>query len=113
LISEDPIGFAGGDPNLYAYVFNTPTSLRDPSGLAVDPISLTAFAIFCGSGAAINVTTQFVLSGRKPTLGEAASAAAVGCGVGVLTLTTGIAIGAAAASGAVANAIATTGSLRS
>ncbi len=31
-ISEDPIGFGGGDPNLYAYVFNSPTILRDPSG---------------------------------------------------------------------------------
>ncbi|MGD9853156.1 MAG: RHS repeat-associated core domain-containing protein [Nitrospirales bacterium] len=34
-ISEDPIGFAGGDLNLYAYVFNSPTNFRDPSGLLV------------------------------------------------------------------------------
>jgi RHS repeat-associated protein len=107
-ISEDPIGFAGGDPNLYSYVFNAPTGLRDPLGLAVDPISLTAFAIFCGSGAAINVTTQFVLSGRKPSLGEAAHAAAVGCGIGVLTLTAGIAAGAVAAGGFLAGDVATT-----
>ncbi|MCA9421817.1 MAG: RHS repeat-associated core domain-containing protein, partial [Nitrospira sp.] len=31
-ISEDPIGFAGGDPNLYAYVFNNPVNLTDPEG---------------------------------------------------------------------------------
>jgi len=31
-ISEDPIGFEGGDINLYAYVLNAPTMLRDPSG---------------------------------------------------------------------------------
>ena len=31
-ISEDPIGFAGGDPNLYAYVGNNPLSFRDPLG---------------------------------------------------------------------------------
>ena len=31
-ISEDPIGFAGGDVNLYGYVFNQPTLLTDPSG---------------------------------------------------------------------------------
>jgi RHS repeat-associated protein len=32
-ISEDPIGFAGGDINLYAYVWNSPTGLVDPLGL--------------------------------------------------------------------------------
>jgi RHS repeat-associated protein len=91
-ISEDPISFAAGDVNLYGYVFNSPTGLRDPLGLAVDPVSLTAFAIFCGGGAVINVTTKYVLAGRKPTLGDAA----IGCGVGVLTLTAGIAAAGAA-----------------
>jgi RHS repeat-associated protein len=33
-ISEDPIGFRGGDVNLYAYVGNNPTNRIDPSGLA-------------------------------------------------------------------------------
>jgi RHS repeat-associated protein len=33
-ISEDPIGFAGGDVNLYAYVRNRPTLVGDPLGLA-------------------------------------------------------------------------------
>jgi RHS repeat-associated protein len=32
-ISEDPIGFSGGDINLYAYVGSRPTVLRDPLGL--------------------------------------------------------------------------------
>jgi RHS repeat-associated protein len=32
-ISEDPIGFRGGDVNLYAYVQNAPMSLVDPGGL--------------------------------------------------------------------------------
>ena len=31
-ISEDPIGLAGGDANLYAYVANQPTLFRDPMG---------------------------------------------------------------------------------
>ena len=31
-ISEDPIGFRGGDANLYGYVGNNPAMLRDPSG---------------------------------------------------------------------------------
>jgi len=33
-INEDPIGFAGGDVNFYAYVKNRPTMLVDPLGLA-------------------------------------------------------------------------------
>jgi RHS repeat-associated protein len=32
-IAEDPIGFAGGDVNLYAYVFNNPANFTDPLGL--------------------------------------------------------------------------------
>ncbi len=32
-ISEDPIGFLGGDFNLYGYVGNSPTSANDPLGL--------------------------------------------------------------------------------
>ncbi|MFN7873844.1 MAG: RHS repeat-associated core domain-containing protein, partial [Pirellula sp.] len=31
-ISQDPIGFAGGDENLYRYVGNGPTNATDPSG---------------------------------------------------------------------------------
>ena len=33
-LQKDPIGFASGDLNLYGYVFNRPTALRDPSGFA-------------------------------------------------------------------------------
>ena len=32
-ISEDPIGFRGGDVNAYAYVGNTPLNTTDPLGL--------------------------------------------------------------------------------
>ena len=34
-ISEDPIGFAGGDVNLYGYVWNNPLNYVDPFGLDV------------------------------------------------------------------------------
>ncbi|HEX7174811.1 MAG TPA: RHS repeat-associated core domain-containing protein [Pyrinomonadaceae bacterium] len=37
-ISGDPIGFAGGDANLYAYVGNSPTNYADPSGLILDTL---------------------------------------------------------------------------
>ena len=33
-VSEDPLGFAGGDMNLYRYVFNSPQTSVDPVGLA-------------------------------------------------------------------------------
>ena len=33
--ARDPIGFAGGDTNLYGYVFNNPISFIDPIGLEV------------------------------------------------------------------------------
>jgi hypothetical protein len=31
-VSEDPTGLAGGDPNFYAYAFDNPTNLTDPTG---------------------------------------------------------------------------------
>jgi RHS repeat-associated protein len=33
--SKDPIGFAGGDTNLYGYVLNDPVNFIDPSGLII------------------------------------------------------------------------------
>jgi RHS repeat-associated protein len=37
-ISEDPIGFEGGDINLFAYVTNNPLRYKDPKGTAIIPI---------------------------------------------------------------------------
>ena len=37
-LSEDPLGFAAGDANLYRYVGNNPTNFRDPSGLSGESI---------------------------------------------------------------------------
>lgn len=46
-ISEDPIGLAGGDSNLYRYVANNPVQLNDPSGnyAIVIPIIMDGLAI--------------------------------------------------------------------
>jgi RHS repeat-associated protein len=46
-VSEDPIGFLGGDANLYGYVFGDPVSLVDPLGLWS-----TSISVFAGPGAA-------------------------------------------------------------
>lgn len=43
-ISEDPIGFGGGDVNLYGYVFNNPVMLTDPSGEIVPILALLVVA---------------------------------------------------------------------
>ncbi len=39
-ISQDPIGFGGGDANLYRYVGNSPTNATDPSGFFQEPEAL-------------------------------------------------------------------------
>ncbi|GIX01674.1 MAG: hypothetical protein KatS3mg112_0611 [Thermogutta sp.] len=49
-LSEDPIGFNGGDGNLYRYVGNVPLSVVDPSGAAGLPGiggTLESCAAFC------------------------------------------------------------------
>jgi hypothetical protein len=38
-MSEDPIGLAGGQANLYAYPADSPTNLGDPLGLCGSPLS--------------------------------------------------------------------------
>ena len=58
-LQRDPIGFAAGDINLYAYTWNDPYSWRDPSGLgAVDSATLTAGVI----GLAATVTGGCVVT---------------------------------------------------
>src|SRR5262249_10853142 len=38
-VSEDPLGFAGGDVDLYAYARNNPVGFRDPTG-TFSPITI-------------------------------------------------------------------------
>ena len=45
-ISADPVGFAGGDTNLYRYVLNNPVNFTDPYGLLVRYASLGVDGLF-------------------------------------------------------------------
>lgn len=46
--SRDPILFAGGDSNLYAYVGNDPVNAIDPSGLTCDGTGKSNVSMVCG-----------------------------------------------------------------
>src|SRR6185437_675443 len=81
-ISEDPIDFAGGDTNLYAYVGNSPCNFTDPSGQNL--------AGACLLGAVASGVID-VLSGRKLSVKSLVK----GCILGMLFALAGRALGAA------------------
>ena len=65
-ISEDPIGLAGGDVNLYSYVWNRPTMFIDPLGLWYTDINLSfGFPFFLGFTGGVIITD----SGFYPYIG--------------------------------------------
>ena len=69
-LSRDPIGFAGGNGNLFRYVSNNPVNYYDPYGLFLDGGTLTGPAAVA-TGAATGITAA----------GAAAGVAAAGVGV--------------------------------
>jgi RHS repeat-associated protein len=93
-LSDDPIGFAGGDPNLYAYVGNDPLNFVDPTG-EWGWIGVAAAAAQIAGAASAAGAAAGVLSGRK-SAGGAAAGAALGAGLGAA----GGALGRLAARGA-------------
>lgn len=84
-ISEDPLGFGGGDVNLHAYSYGSPTNLSDPSGM-------NPMLINCAVGAAMDVSFNLIadyLSRRKTAVSDAFSMttlgyAAEGCASGFI-----------------------------
>jgi RHS repeat-associated protein len=79
-ISEDPIGFKGGDVNLYAYVQNNPVNFVDPSG-KIPPNLVTG-----GIGAAIGGATAFINAYSSGARGwDLALQTSAGTGVGFIT----------------------------
>jgi len=55
-LQRDPIGFAAGDLNLYAYTWNDPYNWTDPSGLAVSTDFAMLSAGLVGLGTACYTT---------------------------------------------------------
>jgi RHS repeat-associated protein len=103
-ITMDPIGLAGGDTNLYAFVSNTPTNAVDPSGNLLTWVTGVAGAVF---GSIVNTAAYAVgtsLAGESFSLGGFAGAAleggingaVMGSGYGFIT-GTAFGVGAAAA----------------
>ena len=96
-ISEDPIGFGGGDVNLHAYALNAPTKFRDPSGRFVVPL------ILCAAGAGGSAAGDW-MSGRKFDPVKAAAWCAAGLTLGFAGPAIVEALGYGAATGAAAAA---------
>jgi RHS repeat-associated protein len=89
-ISEDPIGFAGGDSNLYAYVFNSPTNFTDPTGEIIPfAVGLGAAVGGLGGGASAYFAGTSIFQGAA--IGAAAGAFS-GLGIGGAVGSAGIAV---------------------
>ena len=73
-LSEDPLEFDAGDPNLYAYVFNNPTNYIDPTGEIKIPGPIKHCLLGMLKAAGID------LAKRKPAVDPATLAQ--GCGGG-------------------------------
>jgi RHS repeat-associated protein len=87
-LSEDPIGFDAGDPNLYRYVGNSPINGYDPTGLIQAGNPLTNLNLFAGgySGGTVapaKPTNSFVATGFKNIFGGISGAVnSVGSAIG-------------------------------
>ena len=80
-ISEDPIGFGGGQTNLYAYVGGDPVNNIDPTGLILCPNCITA-----GIGAVIGgVSGGLTAYVQDADLGDIARSTAIGALAGAAT----------------------------
>jgi RHS repeat-associated protein len=66
-ISEDPVGFSGGDSNLFEYVRSNPVNFVDPAGLATCFYSISDHSLFCLSSSGMDAL--FAQKGIKSGLG--------------------------------------------
>ncbi|HEX6291760.1 MAG TPA: RHS repeat-associated core domain-containing protein [Herpetosiphonaceae bacterium] len=88
-ISEDPMGFAGGDVNLYAYVGNSPTNFTDPRGLFLDTLADIGFIAY---------DLYKVFTGGRKNLGENLMALGLDVAGALIPFATGLGAAGRAAS---------------
>jgi RHS repeat-associated protein len=67
-VSQDPLGFAGSGPNLYAYAGNDPVDFRDPSGL-LGPGTVVAGAGTAATTAEVNAVAGTLVEGAATDMG--------------------------------------------
>ena len=85
-LSEDPLGFGGGDANLYRYVGNSPTNGTDPSGLLVPGTAVATTASGAALGAVVGGVGYVVwarMTGQEMTSGGFLGAVAGGAAAGL------------------------------
>jgi RHS repeat-associated protein len=83
-ISQDPIGFASGQTDLYGFVRDDPIDHRDPRGLFGTPIECVAGAVVGGIGGAWGAGAEN--GSRKAVIGNFLLGAGTGCIAGLLDL---------------------------
>jgi RHS repeat-associated protein len=95
-INEDPIGFGGG-ANLYAYVFDSPTNLVDPSGncpACLEPPAEIAVETAGAGAATTTVVATTAGEGSAPVMTLIAEGSAGGSEAGPIGVVAGIGIAA-------------------
>jgi RHS repeat-associated protein len=112
-LSDDPLGFWGGDPNLHRYVFNRAENATDPTGLFIPGAALVGGLVGAAYGAGISlgvtIGVSLITTGQMPSNGQMVGAivgGAVAGGImgavatgdvgGATLVTAGILAGAAA-----------------
>ena len=84
-LSEDPIGFLGGDVNLYGYVGQNPVLMTDPSGHT--PVIGCALGALLGAAGGYVYVVDTTLGKKKPDqLAGVLTGAALGCVAGLFPL---------------------------
>lgn len=96
--TKEPLGFAGGDTNLYAYAFNDPINLSDRNGLYAfwDDLAFAAGGALIGAG---GQALSDAINGEFSGWGAYGRAAAGGAAGGLATLYLGPVAGGAIGAG--------------